>query len=50
MRGYSGFYGQCCRGNAVDAVQFGMALVRKGVTLDPSLIDRMHLQKILSGQ
>lgn len=48
MRGFSGFYKQSCGGNADDAVQFGMKLVRKAVALDPSLIDRDKLQDMLN--
>ena len=40
--------GERCGGNADDAVQFGMKLIRKAVTLDPSLIDRDNLQDMLN--
>jgi len=39
---------QRCGGNADDAVQFGMKLVRKAVGLDPSLIDRLKLRDMLN--
>src|SRR5262249_43738185 len=35
MKGYSRFYQQNCGGNAEEAVQFGMKLVRKAVALVP---------------
>jgi hypothetical protein len=48
MKNFSGFYEQSCGGNADDAVQFGMKLVRKAVALDPSLINRDNLQNMLN--
>jgi TonB family protein len=45
----SGWYGQRCGGNADEAIQYGVKLIRKAVALDPSLIDRnKQLQNILN--
>jgi hypothetical protein len=49
IRGSSGWYSQRCGGNADEAVQYGVKLIRKAVALDPSLIDRnKQLQNILN--
>jgi TonB family protein len=50
MRSFSGYYSQRCGGNADEAVQLGMKLVRKAVALDPSLIDRDKLQDVLNSR
>lgn len=47
IKGYSGLYGSRCGGDSAEAVHLGGELIRKAVTLDPSLIDRRHLQDVM---
>jgi hypothetical protein len=47
IRGNSGVYGSRCGGNSDEAAAFGNRLIRKAVSLDPSLIDRRKLQRLL---
>jgi hypothetical protein len=41
MKGWSSFYHERCGGDAEEAVQVGMKLVRKAIALNPSLIGRV---------
>lgn len=47
IKGYSGLYGSQCGGNSDEAARLGNSLIRKAVSLNPSLIDRRHLQDLL---
>lgn len=47
IKGRSRVYGSRCGGNSDEAARFGGELIRKAVDLDPSLIDRYHLQDVL---
>lgn len=47
IKGYSGLYGSRCGGNSDEAARFGGELIRKSVSLDPSLVNRRGLQDLL---
>jgi len=48
VKGKSRVYQQKCGGNAEQANQFGMKLLRRAVALDPSVTDRYRLGQMLN--